>query len=143
VSDQLRKKLDDKSQTMIMVGYHAIGAYKLFDLKKKRIMFSKDVRFDESKGWHWKNKASDKNDRKFYLSDSESEADETEAEEQIENVEIIDEGGTRRPTRNIQPRARFNDYERFPDSTINDEGDTVQLAMLAEVELVSFEQTLR
>jgi len=50
VHDQLRKKLDHKSQTMIMVVYHATGVNKLFDPKNKKIMFSKDVRFDESKG---------------------------------------------------------------------------------------------
>jgi hypothetical protein len=74
----LRKKLDDKSQTMIMVGYHSTGAYKLYDPKNKKIVFSKDVKFDESKCWHWKDKASDKNASNVYLSDSESEAYETE-----------------------------------------------------------------
>jgi len=129
--------------TGIMVGYHSTGAYKLYDPNNKKIVFSKDVKFDESKCWHWKDKASDKNAINVYLSDSESEADETEAEEQIENVETIDEGGAKRPTRNIQPPARLNDYERFPDSTINDEGDMVQLAMLAEAEPMSFEVALR
>jgi len=141
VPDQLRKKLDDKSQPMIMVGYHSTSAYKLFDPKNKRIVFCKDVRFDESKGWHWKNNASNKNDSKFYLSYSES--DETKVEEQIKNVENTDEGGASRPTRRIQPPRRLNDYERFPDSTINDESDIIQLAMLAKAELVSFEQALK
>ena len=126
-----------------MVGYHSTGAYKLYDPNNKKIVFSKDVKFDESKCWHWKDKASDKNAINVYLSDSESEADETEAEEQIENVETIHEGGAKRPTRYIQPPARLNDYERFPDSTTNDEGDMVQLAMLTEAEPLSFEVALR
>jgi len=125
VPDQLRKKLDDKSQPMIMVGYHSTVAYKLFAPKNKKIVFSKDVKFDESKGCHWKSKASDKNDSMFYLSDPESEADGTEAEEQIENVEVTNEGGASMPTRRVQPPARLNDYERFPHSAINDEGDIV------------------
>jgi len=37
----------------------------------------------------------------------------------------------------------LNDYERFTDSAINDEGDIVQLAMLAEAEPISFEKALR
>jgi len=78
-----------------------------------------------------------------FICQIESEADETKAEEQIENVENIDERGASRPTRNIQPPVRLNDYERFPDSAMNDEGDIVQLAMLAEAEPVSFEQALR
>jgi len=49
VPDQLRRKLDNKSQVMIMVGYHSTGAYKLYDPNNKKIVFSKDVKFDETK----------------------------------------------------------------------------------------------
>jgi len=49
VPDQLRRKLDDKSQVMIMVGYHSTGAYKLYDPNNKKIVFNKDVKFDETK----------------------------------------------------------------------------------------------
>jgi hypothetical protein len=45
----MRRKLDDKSQVMILVGYHSTGAYKLYDPKSKKFVFSKDVKFDESK----------------------------------------------------------------------------------------------
>jgi len=37
----------------------------------------------------------------------------------------------------------LNDYERFPYSAVSDDGDVVQLAMLAEDEPVSFKQTLK
>jgi len=52
VPDQLRRKLDDKSQVMIMVGYHSTGAYKLYDPNNKKIVFSKGVKFDETKCWN-------------------------------------------------------------------------------------------
>ena len=52
VPGQLRRKLDDKSQVMIMVGYHSIGAYKLYDPNNKKIMFTKDVKFDETNCWN-------------------------------------------------------------------------------------------
>jgi len=52
VPDQLGRKLDDKSQVMIMVGYHSTGAYKLYDPNSKKIVFSKDVKFDETKCWN-------------------------------------------------------------------------------------------
>jgi hypothetical protein len=35
VPDQLRRKLDDKSNQMILVGYHSTGGYKLFDPSTK------------------------------------------------------------------------------------------------------------
>jgi hypothetical protein len=85
--------------------------------------------------------ALDKTDNQFFLSDS--EIDEMETEEEVENVEATYEGGARRTIRNIQPPARLNDYERFPNIGVNDEGDVIQLAMLAEAELVSFDQALK
>lgn len=40
---------------MIMVGYHATGAYSLFDPKLQKIVISNDVVFDEEKSWKWNN----------------------------------------------------------------------------------------
>jgi len=37
----------------------------------------------------------------------------------------------------------LRDYERFPDQAVTNKGDFVQLAMLVEVELVSFEEALK
>ena len=53
IPDQLRRKLDDKGEQMILLGYHSTGGYKLFDLKSKQIIISRDVVFDESKSWNW------------------------------------------------------------------------------------------
>jgi hypothetical protein len=49
VPDQLRKKLDDKSETMILIGYHSTGGYKLYDPVSKVTVISRDVVFDELK----------------------------------------------------------------------------------------------
>jgi len=144
VPDQLRRKLDDKSQVMIMVGYHSTGAYKLYDPNNKKIVFSKDVKFDETKCWNWKDKTSNEFDSHLHLSDSET--DEVETEEQEEIVEDTNEEGARvsnRLTRNTQPPSKLRDYERFPDQAVTNEGDFVQLAMLAEAEPVSFEEALK
>jgi len=76
---------------MIIVGYHLTGAYKLYDLNSKKIVFNKDVKFDETKCWNWKDKASNEFDSHLYLSDSETK--EVETEEQEEIVEDTNEGG--------------------------------------------------
>ena len=47
VPNQLRRKLDDKSSQMTLVGYHSKGGYKLFDLVNKQIVINKDVFIDE------------------------------------------------------------------------------------------------
>ena len=48
---QRRKKLDEKSEPMIFVGYNSTGSYKLYNPKTKQVLFSRDVYFDESNSW--------------------------------------------------------------------------------------------
>jgi transposase InsO family protein len=52
VSDQKRKKLDDKSEPMILVGYHTAGSYKLYNPVNQKITTSRDVTFAEDKCWN-------------------------------------------------------------------------------------------
>lgn len=47
IPGQLRKKLDDKGEKLLLVGYHPTGGYKLFDMSSKRIVVSRDVIVDE------------------------------------------------------------------------------------------------
>ncbi|MCI24302.1 cysteine-rich RLK (RECEPTOR-like protein kinase) 8, partial [Trifolium medium] len=44
---------------------------------------------------------------------------------------------------NVQAPQRLNECVRFPDSTVNDDGDLVQLAMMAEFEPTNLEQALK
>lgn len=75
VPDQLRRKLDDKCQAMVLLGYHSTRDYKLYVPKRKRIVIIMDVRFDETKCWNLEE-------------DAESDADKTVlsefGEEQLE-----------------------------------------------------------
>lgn len=43
VPDQLRKKLDDKSSQMVLMGDHLTGGYKQFDLVNKQVIINGDV----------------------------------------------------------------------------------------------------
>lgn len=43
VPDAKRKKLDDKSESMILVGYHKTGACRFFNLINGRIIVSRDI----------------------------------------------------------------------------------------------------
>jgi transposase InsO family protein len=49
VPDSRRKKLEDKSEAMILVGYHNIGAYRLLDPHSKKIAISRDMKVLEEK----------------------------------------------------------------------------------------------
>ena len=48
VLDTKRKKLDDKSRVMLLVGYHSTGAYKLYSLVNNKVEFNRDVIVKES-----------------------------------------------------------------------------------------------
>ncbi|WVZ01111.1 hypothetical protein V8G54_027180 [Vigna mungo] len=43
VAEQRRTKSDDRGETMIFLGYHSIGAYKLYNPITRKMIFSRDV----------------------------------------------------------------------------------------------------
>nr|XP_004516931.1 uncharacterized protein LOC101510918 [Cicer arietinum] len=51
--DQLRRKLDDKGEQMVLMGYHATRGYKLYDPINRKIVINRDVLVDEIKEWKW------------------------------------------------------------------------------------------
>jgi len=61
VPDAKRKKLEDKSKVMVLVGYHPIGAYRLCNLVTKEIYISKDVVANEEESWDWTTQNSSRN----------------------------------------------------------------------------------
>ncbi|CAJ2667154.1 unnamed protein product [Trifolium pratense] len=78
IPDQKRKKLDDKSEMMIMIGYHTAGAYKLYNPITKKVTSSRDVTFEEDKSWDWNgNTAQDKKYVPFQLLDEEATEENT------------------------------------------------------------------
>ena len=57
VPDQLRKKLDDKAEKCIFVGYsEETKAYKLYNPETQKVIISRDVTFDEDEAWDWSEK---------------------------------------------------------------------------------------
>lgn len=54
VPSHLRHKLDSKSEKYIFVGYCTESkAYKLYNLVSRKVVVSRDVRFDEEERWRW------------------------------------------------------------------------------------------
>ena len=54
VPDQKKTKLDDKSLQCVLLGVsHESKAYRLFDPATRRTIMSRDVSFEEDKGWNW------------------------------------------------------------------------------------------
>lgn len=56
-----REKLDDRSRTLVHLGTEpGSKTYRLYDPATRKIVISRDVIFDENRGWKWNNKE-DKN----------------------------------------------------------------------------------
>lgn len=52
VPDETRRKLDDKSEPYIFIGYDSNSkGYKLFNPDRKKTVISRDVEFDEEGAW--------------------------------------------------------------------------------------------
>lgn len=139
VPEQLRQKLDDKGEQMILVGYHATGGYKLLDPRSKQVSMSRDVIFDELKEYEWKEDPISNTTKVLVDSIIPEELSDTTDELPTRNTE----GGTRRSQRVMQPSQMLKDYEVMKDSQITDEGDIVHLALYADAEPVSFEEALK
>lgn len=57
------KKLDDRSRKLVHLGTEpGSKAYRLFDPQTRKIVVSRDVVFDETKGWMWRQQNSDRVD---------------------------------------------------------------------------------
>jgi len=50
VPEHIRKKLDGRAEPMILIGYHPTGAYKLYDPRMRKVVISRDVLINETKG---------------------------------------------------------------------------------------------
>ena len=52
VPDQFRKKIDDKAEKCIFIGYsYKTKGYKLYNLKTKKVVVNRDITFDKNCVW--------------------------------------------------------------------------------------------
>ncbi|WVZ09086.1 hypothetical protein V8G54_022432 [Vigna mungo] len=143
VPSELRKKLDDRSEALILVGYHPTGAYRLYDPAKSKIVISKDVIVDESTIFKWNgsehstNKSDDTSSTVITALLDEKNPDQTKSTIATESV------NTRRSQRTRFPSTRLTNHELFRDNEITDTGDLVHHALLAGIESITWEQAIK
>ncbi|CAJ2647569.1 unnamed protein product [Trifolium pratense] len=135
VPDQLRRKLDDKATMMILVGYHSTGGYKLYDPTNNNVVVSRDVVIDEMKEWDWHTKEK-RNSTSIML-------DEFEDNNEASTSTAAETADPRRSTRPRNLPPRLQDYELNQDNQVNDDGDLVHLAFMAESEPIDVDSALR
>ena len=95
-------------------------------------MLSRDLKIDETQYWNW-NDRSDDPERQAII----------HLDEDIEQQIVAEIQNGRRPQRMRQAPLRLRDYVVFQDSEVTAEGDLVHMALLAEMEPVSFEEAVK
>ncbi|CAJ2665360.1 unnamed protein product [Trifolium pratense] len=141
IPDQKRKKLDDKSEMMIMIGYHTAGAYKLYNPITKKVTSSRDVTFEEDKSWDWNgNTTPDKKYVPFQLLDEEATEENTMlTPPTTANEPVI----LRRSERGGIPNRNLQGYKTIPDDMITPDGDIVHFALYVDTEPLTYQQAAK
>ena len=144
VPDVRRSKLEDKSEIMILIGYHPTGAYKLYDPTTQKVHISRDVIVNESESWKWQVTPvySSKIQQGFIYPDSSDESEDEGDNEVDGNVPQENEASVR-PQRIRQVPRRLDDCERALENTVSDEGDLIHFALLADAEPVEYRDALK
>ncbi|KAK2372557.1 putative mitochondrial protein [Trifolium repens] len=154
IPDVKRKKLDDKSEAMILVGYHRTGAYRLYNPITDKVEISRDVKVIENDNWDWKQKSASKKAYEVDLDDDSAQnnepatfVNENHGTGLDEDMHTSSDGDDKtlptRPQRNIQMPRRLADCEIAPDNVVNNEGEIVHYAMLADTEPLDVKAALK
>jgi len=87
VPDARRSKLEDKSEIMILIGYHPTGAYKLYNPVTQKVHISRDVIVNEIEKWKWESEPEYSSEFKqnYIYPDSSYESKGEEDHEVVEN----------------------------------------------------------
>ena len=134
VPDQLRKKLDDKGEKCIFIGYSTDSkAYKLYNPETKKVIISRDVTFDEKDMWNWDTKT-EKHPIVISNTCDDEEERQPDATEQPES--------SRRPQRERRLPARLADYEVGNDNDPSDE-EIINFALFSYCESLNFEEAFK
>ena len=101
-----RRKLDPKSKKCILLGYGTeTKGYRLYDPQSSRVMYSRDVKFNESEFGFEKNPDNEVQADKRVTLELSSEKEESE-EDQVDNVEF----NVRPPARERRAPDRFGEW---------------------------------
>ncbi|GAU23292.1 hypothetical protein TSUD_237460 [Trifolium subterraneum] len=125
-------------------------SYKMYNPNSKKVVISRDVVVDEKSQWKWKSNANKhiqvnledtvNNETAHPVVDQHEEVGEIEDMHTSSDGEEV--GDVRRSTRTRFPSVRLTDHETILDNVVNDDGDLVHLAFMADVEPVNWHEAL-
>ena len=149
VPDQLRKKLDDKAEKCIFIGYsHETKGYKLFNPNTGKVIVSRDVTFDEHGVWDWSKQDPEVSPKYPSISPIIGPSANKQAVEQVvqphgdPSPSTIQVETSSRPQRERRMPARFDDYVVGTDDDLTDTA-IVNFALFADCNPVSFKEAVK
>ncbi|MCH91864.1 retrovirus-related pol polyprotein from transposon tnt 1-94, partial [Trifolium medium] len=119
VPDAQRKKLDGKSIKCILLGVNEDSkAYRLYDPVNKKVIVSRDVIFEESKGWNWNESKQKQQVDAASTSNDESSSEELDViHNDVEtHNENVNEADSEEDSENSQEQDEINDEQESTDS---------------------------
>lgn len=116
IPDQKRKKLDDKSDIMRLVGYHYVGSNRLYSPTTKKIIASGYVVSNETEWWNW-NEEVHKPPLIVELEFQQDQQYTNEVDLATEQILVT------KAQRSRNPSISLNDYEIITDKLVREEGD--------------------
>ncbi|KAL0844254.1 hypothetical protein Bca101_017500 [Brassica carinata] len=146
IPDEKRRKLDDKSAVCVLLGFSEESkGYRLYNPETKKIIVSKDVVFEETKGWNWEETQDQSDVELTWSSDDlweESDQEEDDAGEAQPAV-TTEEAQPEQPAevregRVIRPPRYLRDY--ITGNEIDDEEDVVNMAVVNSSDPQTFEE---
>lgn len=171
IPDTKRKKLDDKSVQCVLLGVSEESkAYRLYDPATKKIIVSRDVIFDEAKGWNWTVQQEGASFVDLYwgepLEDENTNADPVVVDSINTDADLAIAGGTNsdgsttmnnastedvvtedtpevinRNTRSRREPAWMQDY--IPGEELSEEDDSIFFAMFIGSDPISFQEAVK
>ena len=123
IPDAKRRKLGDKSEPMIVVGYHETGAYRLYHPLNHSIVISRDVKICENEAWDWNKKEKSSSHTVPIIIEENDQVEQVQLDIEAQpKVHVEEIQTTRTSTRQRFASTRLVGHEVTPDKLINGEG---------------------
>ncbi|KAA0054682.1 integrase [Cucumis melo var. makuwa] len=144
ISNQLRGKLDDKSEICIMVDYSENSkAYRLYNPVSRKIIISRDVIFNEDKSWNWSDDI-DEAKSPFHVNIEENKV--AQELEQVE-IQVVESSSSLTPSSTsddeISPRRTRSIQEIYNATKRINDDNFANFALFAGVDPVTSDEAIQ
>jgi len=140
---QREESWGDKSEPMILVGYHETGAYRLYHPLNHSIVISRDVKICQNEAWDWNKKEKTSSHTVPTIIEEDDQVEQVQLDTEVQpEVHVEENQATRTSVRQIFASTRLDGHDVTPDNLVNEEGEFVHFALLEDAEPINYEVAL-